>query len=240
MCAPAAAAESTSARIGSTSHGAARAVGPGRPDCAWNIASSSRPGAIAGLSTFAAHLVNERRLASWSGISCRCPKPRPRYAVGISLVRHSTGMLAPYAVSKAAEALSTPGAGDHTAHPNSTGRLRVTERHVGARLLVAGTEELDPVPSGGERLEQRVGLHPGQAEDGVDAVREQAIDERFGGRADGCCGGLRHRWASWLDDPLLTVESRFGLQGTADSEPRPPSRQSPRRTACRPAGRRGR
>jgi hypothetical protein len=43
----------------------------------------------------AAHLVSERIVASWSGNSCRWPRPRPMNADGISPVMHTTGALAP-------------------------------------------------------------------------------------------------------------------------------------------------
>ena len=58
-----------------------------------------------------AHLTKVRSVASWSGISCRWPRPLPRNCVGTWPVRHSTGSFDPNAVSSAAPALSTPGPG---------------------------------------------------------------------------------------------------------------------------------
>ena len=68
-------------------------------------------GAASGYSMRSAHLTKVRSVASWSGISCRWPRPLPRNAVGTWPVRHSTGSLQPNAVSSAAPALSTPGPG---------------------------------------------------------------------------------------------------------------------------------
>ena len=68
-------------------------------------------GAASGYSIRSAHLTKVRKVASWSGISCRCPRPLPMNAVGTCPVRHSTGSFDPNAVSNAAPALSTPGPG---------------------------------------------------------------------------------------------------------------------------------
>jgi len=78
-----------------TSHGTAIAVGRGRPDLAWYRARAVSSPAWPGCSTVAAHLVTDRMVASWSGSSCRWPRPRPMNREGISPVMQSTGMLAP-------------------------------------------------------------------------------------------------------------------------------------------------
>jgi hypothetical protein len=94
-----------------TSHGAAIMVGRGRPPVAWWKASATTADASAGCEMFDAHFVNMRMVANWSGISCRWPSPRPINAEGISLVNPTSGALAPYADSTAADAFNTPGPG---------------------------------------------------------------------------------------------------------------------------------
>src|SRR5450759_3850489 len=100
-----------------------------------------------------AHFTKLRSVASWSGISCRWPRPLPRNCVGTCPVRHSTGSFDPNAVSRAAPALSTPG-------PGTT-------------LNTPGLPEC---------VEQAVDLRAGQAEYGVDAVRDKAADDGFAAR----------------------------------------------------------
>jgi len=58
------------------------ATGPRRPDSiSWNARATS-VGAASGYSMRSAHFTNVRSVASWSGISCRWPRPLPRKAVG--------------------------------------------------------------------------------------------------------------------------------------------------------------
>ena len=52
-----------------------------------------------------------RMTASWSRISCSAPRSLPRKCVLICPATHSTGVVAPSAVSMAAEALRKPGPG---------------------------------------------------------------------------------------------------------------------------------
>ena len=56
-------------RAASTSHGAARATGRGRPDVAHANAFDTSAGACVGCSMFSAYFVKVRNVASWSGIS---------------------------------------------------------------------------------------------------------------------------------------------------------------------------
>ena len=101
----------TSAFWVKTFHGISTAAGPRRPDSiSWN-ARATMIGAEPGYSARSAHFRNERSVASWSGISCRWPRPLPRKSVGTCPVRHSTGSLQPKAVSIAALALRRPGPG---------------------------------------------------------------------------------------------------------------------------------
>ena len=58
-----------------------------------------------------AHFSRLRSVASWSGSSCNCPRPRPIIMLGTCPVRHSTGAFTPQAVASAAVVLSTPGPG---------------------------------------------------------------------------------------------------------------------------------
>ena len=74
-------------------------------------ASATAAGTSAGSVTVHADLVNEATVACWSGISCRWPIPLPMNSVGISLVRHTVGVLVASEVSMPAPALSTPGPG---------------------------------------------------------------------------------------------------------------------------------
>ena len=100
-----------SARWVKTSHGISSATGPRRPDSISWKARDTSAGAASGYSMRSVHLTKVRNVASWSGISCRCPRPLPRNAVGTCPVRHNTGSFAPNAVSRAAPAFSTPGPG---------------------------------------------------------------------------------------------------------------------------------
>ncbi len=95
----------------STSHGTATTDGPGRPVVASSKARVMAFGTSEGSTTVEAHLVNEDTVACWSGISCRCPMPRPMNWVGISLVTHTVGVLVASEVNMPAPALSTPGPG---------------------------------------------------------------------------------------------------------------------------------
>src|SRR6478736_6346821 len=152
----------TSARCVNTSQGISSEAGPRRPD---SISWKARPtmaGATSGYSMRSAHFTNVRSVASWSGISCRWPRPLPRNCVGTCPVRQSTGSFDPNAVSSAAPALSTPGPGTTL---NTPGLLVACANHLQLRLL--------------KRVEQAVDLRAGQAEHGVDTMRDKTVHDRF-------------------------------------------------------------
>src|SRR6202790_1313269 len=66
-------------------------------------------------------------------------------------------------------------AGHHAEHAGFTARARVAERHVAAGLLVARADHLQLRLL--ERVEQTIDLRAGQAEHGIDAMRDQAADD---------------------------------------------------------------
>ena len=77
-----------------------------------------------------------------------------------------------------------PGGGVEQARPGNnahrrraTGGLRRTHRHVRATLFVTGDDHFQPVAGIDDRIEERVVLHPGQAEQLADAVRLHAIED---------------------------------------------------------------
>jgi hypothetical protein len=69
------------------------------------------------------------------------------------------------------------GAGHHAEHPRAPRGSRITKGHVAAGLLVASPDHLQLRLM--EGIKQAVGLRAGQAEHGVDAMRDEAIDDRF-------------------------------------------------------------
>ena len=92
-------------------------------------------------------------------------------------MRHSTGSLQPNAVSSAAPALSTPGPGTTLNTPGRPLDARIAERHVAAGLLVPRADHFELRLM--KAVEQAVDLRAGQAEHGIDAMRDQAIDDGF-------------------------------------------------------------
>jgi hypothetical protein len=70
-------------------------------------------------------------------------------------------------------------------HDDVGGRLArrhgVAQRHVGAGLLVAGMDRLDGVGAVVQSVEERIVLHAGQTEDGVDAVHFEHRHDGLGG-----------------------------------------------------------
>ena len=154
-------------------------------------------GASVGCSMRSANFSSVFRVASWSGISCSCPRPRPIMALGTWPVMHITGALTPHAVVSAPMVFITPGPGHHGEGRGLAGGLRVAQRHVGRGLLVPRVDHLQPVGVAREGVEQAVHLHAGQAEDGVDAVPQQGID-------DGVAAG--HAWHGVLLSCLAADE----------------------------------
>ena len=101
----------TSAVAGNMSHGISTATGPGRPEViAWK-ARAMTCGASVGCSMRSANFSSVFSVASWSGISCSWPRPRPIMALGTWPVMHITGALTPHAVVSAPMVFITPGPG---------------------------------------------------------------------------------------------------------------------------------
>ncbi len=175
----------TSARCVNTSHGISSATGPRRPDSiSWNARETSA-GAASGYSMRSAHFTKVRSVASWSGISCRWPRPLPR-----NCRRHLSGQAQHRLVrsergQQRRAGVEHAGAGHHAEHAGPAGRARIAIGHVAAGLLVARADHLQLRLL--EGVEQAVDLRAGQAEHGVDAVRDQAAD-------DGFAAGT---WKSW-------------------------------------------
>ena len=71
-------------------------------------------------------------------------------------------------------------AGDHEAAAGTPRRPRVAVGHEGGGLLVARVDHADLAGAPGERVEGRVELHAGQAEDDPQAVRQQGLDQQVG------------------------------------------------------------
>ena len=71
---------SNSALSARTSRGASSPTGRGRPERISLSASARSRGTSPGASTRRVHFVNERMTASWSGISCNIPNPRPSWS----------------------------------------------------------------------------------------------------------------------------------------------------------------
>ena len=111
-----------------------------------------------------AHLTNVRSVASWSGISCRWPRPCRVYAVAPGRSGTAPVRSHPNAVASAAAVFSTPGTGHHAEHAGPAGGTRIAEGHVAAGLLVAGADQPSAAPA--EGVEQAVDLRAGQAEHG--------------------------------------------------------------------------
>ena len=70
-------------------------------------------GASVGCSMRSANFSSVFRVASWSGISCSWPRPRPIMALGTWPVMHITGALTPHAVVSARHGVHHAGAGHH-------------------------------------------------------------------------------------------------------------------------------
>src|SRR5581483_8826161 len=102
-----------------------------------------------------------------------------------------------------------------------------TEGQIGRALLVARVDRADAVGAVVKGIEERIVLHPGKTEEGVDAVGEQALDDDLGGRA--ALGGL-----GWRHARSSLVCARFGWR-SYQSLARPTQRQpcmAARRAEC--------
>ena len=71
------------------------------------------------------------------------------------------------------------GTGHHGIGGRAAGGAGIAESHVGRGLLVAGIDQAQAVGGAREGVEQAVGLHARQPEHGVDAVAQQAVNDRF-------------------------------------------------------------
>ena len=70
-------------------------------------------------------------------------------------------------------------AGHHRIGRGTAGRARIAQRHVGGGLLVARVDQAQRIGGAREGVEQAVGLHARQAKHGVNAVAQQAVNDRF-------------------------------------------------------------
>ena len=84
------------------------------------------------------------------------------------------------------------------------GRAGVAERHVGGGLLVPRVDQAQAVGGAREGVEQAVGLHARQAEHGVDAVAQQAVDDGF---------SAGHAWHGLV--LAVEVMLHVGMRGSA-------------------------
>lgn len=99
-----------------------------------------------------------------------------------------------------------PGTRDHGKDAVPPGRLGVAEGHVRGRLLVAGVNHPEPVLGLLHGIKQPVGLHPGNSEHGIHAVREQACDNGLTARHR-----FRHCMTSGKTVALLGLRASRGV-----------------------------
>ncbi len=69
--------------------------------------------------------------------------------------------------------------GHHGVGGGTAGRAGIAKGHVGGGLLMARVDQAQAVGSAREGIEQAIGLHTRQAEHGVDAVTNQAVNDGF-------------------------------------------------------------
>ena len=103
-------------------------------------------------------------------------------ALAEELRRHLAGqaeyrLIAPERGQQRRTRIEHAGAGHHAEHAGAPRGPRITKGHVAAGLLVACADHLQLRLM--EGIEQAVGLRAGQAEHGIDAMRDEAIDDRF-------------------------------------------------------------
>ena len=93
------------------------------------------------------------------------------------------------------------GAGHDGIGGGAAGRAGIAEGHVSGGLLVAGVDQAHAVGVAGEGVEQAIDLHAGQAEDGVDAVAQNTVNDGFAaGHARHWVGFLPVGWAGGSHD----------------------------------------
>ena len=103
-------------------------------------------------------------------------------ALAEELCRHLAGeaehrLIAPERGQQRRARIEHAGARNHAEHPGAARGPRITKGHIAAGLLVACPDHLQLRLV--EGIEQAVGLRAGQAEHRVDAMRDEAIDDRF-------------------------------------------------------------
>ena len=106
---------------------------------------------------------------------------------------------------------------NHQACADPAARLRVAERHVGRRLLMARVDDVDRRATRVERVEDVIELQPGQAEYRQGAVRLERADQSLGAgrlcfRGQGFCLRVQHCQAA---SPRFAI----GLSGGGFSIP---------------------
>ena len=175
----------TSARCVNTSHGISSATGPRRPDSiSWNARDDQRRrgiGIFDALGPFdegpqgrklVRHLV---QMAAALAEKCR------RHLAGQAqhrLVRSERGQQRRAGIEHAR-------AGHHAEYAGPAAGARIAIGHVAAGLLVARADHLQLRLM--EGVEQAIDLRAGQAEHGVDAVRDKAADDGFAAGTQGHC-----------------------------------------------------
>ena len=96
-------------------------------------------------------------------------------------------------------------AGDH-ADAGLAGQLAVSLRHIGGAGFVAAGDDLDPVAHIGEGIEDGEIALAGDAEDAVDAVHDEGVDDAAGGGV----GGLAHAGAISRSERGLAMRGHGG------------------------------
>ena len=81
--------------------------------------------------------------------------------------------------------IQQPGAGHHGEGLRLAGGQRGAERHVGRGLLMPRVDDADAVAGLLRGIEQMIVVDAGEGVKRVDAVLQQALDHRFGGRHAG-------------------------------------------------------
>ena len=152
----------TSARCVNTSHGISSDTGPRRPDSiSWN-ARETIAGAASGYSMRSAHLTKVRSVASWSGISCRWPRPLPR-----NCRRHLAGqaqhrLVAAERGEQRRAGVEHAGAGHHAEHAGLAGSSAHSQRPCSRRPARAARRSPSTAPDGRRRTGRRSARRAGR------------------------------------------------------------------------------
>ena len=143
----------------------------------WRKASLTSLPASLGWLMRSAHFVRPRRIASWSGISCNRPKPRPIRLDGICPRDAQHRRIGRIGGGERRCGVEQPRPRHDGEGAGLAARPRIAERHVGGGLLVARVDHPDLLAGIVQRDEQRVVLYPGQGEQRVDPVPGQHLDQ---------------------------------------------------------------